>query len=485
MALIDNTPELKDLEEKFDFSPTITGNSDLTNLNPDYDSIDPHYKELEDCFNGGGSIENAGDDVYLIKKTNENSDDYKARKRRSVYYNKCAQVISTFQGHLWRKAPIREMPESLEQYIQDVDKQGTTANDFFRNITEMAQVLGLYFVYVDFPQNLYGGNQPIAIDKQIGLRPKMIPVDPRNILDWSYDETGFKYIVIAEETMIIDYPFLQKETETHYRLIYPNIQFIYRRDIDGKPVLLEERENTLGIIPLVPFYGKKISKMCGQSVLHDICGLNLELYNKHTQRDMAEFWSAFPIPFFKMFDITTFKDMGPQNGLFSMDPDADVKLIEFSGNSIKALKEAEEDILREIFDLSLKQIRANSAQKQTVESKRLDRLDALSDLQNRALQFQEAERTCWEYFGMWLDIEDDIEIIYNIDYNISQMETDLIDRILTLKDKKIISKKTVRQLLESGEILPDDFDSEEEDKNIEKETPETNNFNPQGNEEGV
>lgn len=456
----------------------ITKDSDLDITHADYDVLDPHWEKINDCYVGGGNIYDAIDGKYLIKKSNETSTDYDDRKKRSVYYNKCAQIISTYQGHLWRKEPTRDLASPLKKLMENVDKEDTTANEFFRFITEWAQIFGVYFVLIEYPENYYRDDQTIAEEQELGLRPYMVPIDPRNILDWGYsiDPNGSKsleYVVIKEVAILYNIPFQPAQTENRYRVIFKDHHEIYRYDEDHNIELLYEKDNTLGEIPLVPFYAKKVKDMVGKSVLTDIVDLNIELYNKHSDKDTAEWWTAHPVPFFKGFQASDV-ETGPQYGVFNMNPNSDIRLVEFSGTSIGALRETEQDILREIFDLALKQVKPTSVQRQTIESKRFDRLDALSDLQARAISFSESETECWKYMAKWINIDyKNISVDYNLDYNITELQSDMIKTLLTLSQSKIITKETLLKLLLRGEILLDDFDIDKEMKALEESKEET------------
>lgn len=448
----------------------------LETTHTNYNSQDPTWEKLLDCYIGGGNIYNADDEKYLIKKGIEDSDDYDARKIRSKYYNKCYQIISTFQGHLWRKSPIRELPDDLLPYLIDVDRNNTTANEFFQDITQWSQVYGVYFVLVDYPPlPEVEGELSKREEEELGLRPYFVEINPSNLLDWGFRAVDdgseqLDYVVIRETVVNNDQPFFKTKSRTQYRLIRPYVIQIWRYKEEGNTgsgvEMIAEYENTLGEIPLVPFYSKKEDFAVGRSVLHDIVDLNLELYNKHSDKDTCEYWTAHPQMFFKGFtrnELTT----SPAHGVFTENTDADFKIVEFSGTSIAELRTTETDILREIYDIALKQIRNPSVARQTYESKRLDRIDALTELQARALGYSESEQKCWEYAAKWLNLDPGkINVEYNIDFNVEELTTDLIRTLLELKGGKVISKNTLWKLLMEGEVLPATFNAEEEEKLI-------------------
>ena len=122
----------------------------------------------------------------------------------------------------------------------------------------------------------------------------------------------------------------------------------------------------------------------------------------------------------------------------------------------------------------MKQVRSTSNQRETAESKRMDRLDALSDLQARAVGFSNSEKECWKYAAKWLKINpkriEDINISYNIDFDIDQIESELIGKLIDLRNLGDLSQETLWKILNRGEVLPRDFDPEDEKQRIDQES---------------
>jgi len=454
----------------------------LEKKHPDYDLQFDNWGKFNDCFKGGEYIQNADDDKYLFKRPNEQDKRYDTRKKRAVYYNKPEQIISTFQGHIWRKSPDRTLlPTSLQQYINNINRQGTTANAFFSYVSEWAQVLGLYYVLVDYSYNPDIEKQTQAEEKKSGLRSYFVKIHPLDLLDWSFTENqdgskSLAYIVIREDIETENIPFKTRNVKTQYRLIYRDHTEIWENvKVNNKETptkISGDIPNTLGEIPLVPFYSKEISFGVGRSALHNIVDLAIELYNKHSDKDHAEFMSAFPFPFFKGFDTKDQKIVvGEGWGVASENPQSDVKLVEFSGNSIEALRNTETNILQEMFDLALKQIRTTSRQREAAEAKRLDRLDATSDIQARAIGFSESETKCWEYMAKWLKQDFDNEknaVKYNLDFDLRDMKADLLGHLLTMRTTHDLSRETLWHEMKRGELLDSSFDPEKEALQIEK-----------------
>jgi len=124
-----------------------------------------------------------------------------------------------------------------------------------------------------------------------------------------------------------------------------------------------------------------------------------------------------------------------------------------------------------MFDLALKQIRSTGAQREVAEAKRLDRLDATSDIQSRALGFQESETKCFEYAAKWLKKDFDPQqntVKYNLDFDLRDMKADLLGHLLNMRTTGDLSRETLWSEMKRGEVLDSSFDLEKEKELIEK-----------------
>ncbi len=463
-------------------TPIVSQNDiNLDKTHQDYDILDPRWGKLYDCFMGGGFVENASDDVYLVKNDNEKQKKYDIRKKLSKYYNKSAQVIGTFQGHIWRREPNRILPDSTTILIENVDRMGMSANRFFAQVTKWAQVLGAYYVLVEYPLNPGYGElekQSIADERALGLRPYLRMIDPRDVLDWGFSTSlggspVLEFAVIRENEILFKSPFYPTKTQTRYRVLYPNRQEIWVYDEMGdkkEPSLLAELPNSLGAVPLVPFYGDEIRYGVGKSALYDIAGLNLELYNKHSARVFAELMAAFPILCLIGWDDDTPVKVSEDMALLNPNTDSHASYLEFSGQSIGALRDSEKDIIAEIIDIALKQVRTTSGQREAAESKRIDRLESMSELQARAWGFANSEKQVWKYAAKWMgEKESDVSVSYNLDFSLDQIQSDLVARLMDMRAMGDLSRSTLWDVLKDGEVLPKNFDPEMEQKKLEEE----------------
>ena len=135
----------------------------------------------------------------LFMHPKERADDYNKRVGMSYYYNFCAPIIDIYSDHLFKQAVIEDwgsIQSTIEQVTDDIDRMGTSIQDFRKNIADMAQVYGHCFVIVDSPK--ISGTTPIRsrLD-QIENRafPYLTLFQPQNIFNFRFSFNFFSFLI--------------------------------------------------------------------------------------------------------------------------------------------------------------------------------------------------------------------------------------------------------------------------------------------------
>jgi hypothetical protein len=91
----------------------------------------------------------------LFSHRREDRDDYELRKKRAYFENFCEAIVGIFTGHLFKKPITRNLDENpeFETFLQDVDRHGSSINDFMKNVADLVQILGHVHILVDKPKS--------------------------------------------------------------------------------------------------------------------------------------------------------------------------------------------------------------------------------------------------------------------------------------------------------------------------------------------
>ncbi len=166
---------------------------DVINLETEHPVYEKHKADWEfyrHHYEGGLHLADKGE--YLDKGPVEASDPYKARKGRSGkhYLNLCRTIVAIFKAHNWATAPTRRLPDFLQPYEADVDRKGTSINEFMRLADEHAQVEGHGLIMVDMPT--LPGAEPltVAAAEAANHRPYPVFYQPQHVINWQMKSDG-------------------------------------------------------------------------------------------------------------------------------------------------------------------------------------------------------------------------------------------------------------------------------------------------------
>lgn len=167
----------------------------LRSTHPDYHERISEWQFFLKSYEGGKQYITS-DTIH--KHQREHSEDYQDRLKQACYQNYCQPIVD-FAGEFIFAQPIERHPDrslqnGFNDFVINVDKRGTTMNDFMRLIADEVRIFGKMFVQVDMPA------MPADIDRtrlsklratELGLNsPYFIPIRPTEVLTWNTDMFG-------------------------------------------------------------------------------------------------------------------------------------------------------------------------------------------------------------------------------------------------------------------------------------------------------
>jgi hypothetical protein len=460
-----------------------------------YSRLEPVRVKSRDLYDGAVAVKAKGPE-YLYRTKNETDEDYALRLKRAVYDNWAAVVIRARLAVTWRKGPVRDkFPSDLEPYRSDVDGHGTGEDTFFKSVNESASVEGLTFVLVDktrVPVTVTGSGEAGAIDAQgrwwawpftraaetaLGIRPMFKLMPSGCVFDWKPDGMGgVEWVTIALKREEKGEPGFEAK-EIDQRLIWRKDSWTLLEMADpiknpgapaGEWVTVDGDQNPLGEVPLVPFYGIKEEEWMGSPVTKDVLDHCLSIYNKFSDRDVSEFLTNNPIPYFIGGESPTKLQATLGTGIFvKVQPQvqAEIGYMEPSGSGVEASRSSERDLIRRIAETALSQAKRDTAQVQDDDSLKEEAKIFNSSLVSVAVTMEQGERKCWELFWRWMSKTPTVrewpgEVHYSRDFDDSTIDTEMIKALSDMVDKSQLPVRLLLEILKKGEVLPEDLDTE-------------------------
>ncbi len=247
------------------------------------DSGNNHYYDYRDrweyllqSYVGGEAYRDGG---HLQRYQLETSSEYNARLASAHLDNHCNSVVSVYNSFLFRKEPYRDLGSlegapGIEDFMRDVDVDGTNMDNFMKQVATWTSVFGNAWIIVSKPDV---GALTLADEISANVRPYLSLLTPLNVIDWQYSRarngayelTYFKYL----EEFVHGVQVIKEWTNDSITT--------YTVDSDsGDTEIIEQVDNGLGKIPAVCAYNKKTSiRGIGMGDINDIADAQRFIYN--------------------------------------------------------------------------------------------------------------------------------------------------------------------------------------------------------------
>ena len=393
--------------------------------------------------------------TYLPQEERESDLSYDARLSRSVLSPYFIRIERMLAGMLIRKpVQINDTPDVIREALFDIDLGGNDISIFTYELCRKLLRYGHCGCLVDAP----------SLETEEG-RPYWSIYTPRDIIGWRTEKKeGRDQLVqlrLAEQVLVNDGLYGVKEVQ-QIRVLTPGGFEIHRKSKEKSDWVIEEEGTTsLDYIPFSVAYANKVGYMESRPPMNDIAELNLKHYQIQSDYDNILHISAVPmLSIFGMPPSDSEISAGPGEA-FAMPAEARIEYIEPSGSSFTAQQDRLKEIASQINELGLAAILGQKLSAETASSKAIDRSQSDATLLYIAQQVQDLIDNSLRFHADYLGIESG-SCYVNRDFLAARLEPQEIGSLLQLYTAGTISKETLLKMLSQGEVLPDEFDIEEE-----------------------
>jgi len=422
-------------------------------------------KFLIDAYEGKGGFL---DGSYLIPHPRESNEKFERRKKLAVYPNYVKKVVDSYLSHLFKKSPIRSIEtQEYQEFIQDVDKQGTYIDDFMRRAFKLAMIVGTIFIIVDKPP---GKAQTKLEEKTLDLRPYLATRLPSQVYNYSFDQFGrLAFITFREKRP--DGTIIYRYFDTEKWIISTDPE---QKKIEG------EGKHKLGIVPVVPLHSTDpllSTSLTATPWILDVANLNFDLYNALSElRELlrSQTFSIFTIPIRDQADAEKLKDLtiSTENAIpYNPEGGGKPDYVAPPPDPVEAYMKYITALIDQIYRLANLEF-TGGVQKSGI-AKEYDWLEFNRTLSSFAEQCEQAEYRIADIVCRWYETEFKGYIQYPQDFSIKELAKELeigmnaiTAQILPPTGVVELRKKLTRDML--GEFVDDKLLSKM-DEEIEKE----------------
>lgn len=429
---------------------------------------------------GRGIVDLQKAQAYLPQNPREPDAAYRVRHNLSKFDNRFAPALRGYAG-LFSDFKIVSPHPTIEQYANDVDLSGNSWEVFCYEADILALRDRYCGVMVDFPsQELDEEGRPIprtALDDLINpLRPYLVLIDAKNILNWKIETINGKAII--QQVTIREFRYEEKgrfggEWVTYYRVLEPGYYEIWReseRTESGTVIkdvnLVESGTTTLSEVPLVFYCVADMDPFAGDPPFLNLAELNLDHYQTRSDLRMVMHKCNLPTPVRvgvigpgMPAEEAPELALGP-NSFVDVPLGGDFKFAEPTGVAIGStrleLDKLEEDMKEEILSFQFSPASRKTAKEVGIESAQTQ--SVLAGMGRIKESNVNKVLNLWaRYFGA----ESGGTIVVNKTLLQAPLSSDQINAIAGLAAQGILGQELTIRLLQEGKIIPQGIDLDE------------------------
>lgn len=434
-----------------------------------------------DALLGGTESMRAAGERYMPRFDTEAQSNWRRRLESAVLLNYFRKTVVGYTGKPFGK-PV-EIPEdlddSLKEILEDVDGNGTDFHTFAQTGFEKGVSKGIVHALIDFPDM----PADATAEDDSKTQPRVMLIEAESLIGArrNSDDGNLDQVRIYECSVEPDGEFGEKTVE-RVRVIERTTWRVYKRDKLGKRWNIEASgTNSLGEISLVTFRTDPEGFMRSRPPLLDLAYKNIEHWQSSSDQRNVLTVARFPILVGAGVNPQDPMTIGPNNYIGLREPSASLKFVEHGGAAINAGRTDLEDIKAEMAILGLTLLLPQQSGAPTATAKAVDGAESVTELQRLVGLYENFLNEVNYWIARWngMDHEEacDLPKIHiNQDYaKLLNMDAG-VQSLLAARASKDISRSALIAALKRRNILPQDFDEEDDQELLDEEAAKA----PQG-----
>lgn len=394
---------------------------------PEYLKNEQSYRHCAEAYEGGKAYM----EKNLIRHISEIDVEFAERKRRAYYFNYPRCIARRITQYALATPPQRNGADPA--MLEDWSRSGLRTNEVMRQLSTMLTVFGTVWMQIDAP----GFTAPVNRHEAAAgnLRPYVRVLSPLDVIDWSYSMDGkLEWALVREEFYENSDPAVPGEKVECLKLLRRGSwqQFCRRRG--------EFFESGSGTLPgdEVPLF--KVTEPDGSGAgaghwFEDAVRISEAIFNNESESQMnmvkqmfgllvvSESFARGALPRSRE-ENTNFAATVARSAavIESVEEKGISRYISPSGVPGTLLRQENEALKRELFELAGLNVSSYSRDAQTAESKAWDFRNASQFLAARADILEQCELKAWELLHMFDPSIPVPEVVYNREFAVRELE---------------------------------------------------------------
>ncbi len=401
------------------------------------------WERSKAAYSGGESYI----DLALIRHVSEIELEFGERRRRAYYFNYPRKIARLITQYVFGTDPARDRADL--ELVEDFSRDGMRANEVMRQFSTLLNVYGSAWLMVEMPA--FTGNVDAARKHSERLRPYVYTLSPLQVVDWSIAGDGQLGWVLVEENGFDNAdPFRDPVSTRRRRLWTRNEWQLFEQDnATGRALLAGSGHHALGRVPALHACEADGYGLAANHWFEDAVRISDAILNNESEAQMNVVKQLFGL----LVIAENFARQGRESAVAGNAGNSTEKFshvlarsaaiwetpeergisryIAPSGAETAQIREENQSLKRELFDVIGLTLRPEVAIRQTAEAKAWDYQSTRQFLACRVDLLEQVEMQAWELMRRWDPTIPIPEVSYNRDFSILDLKS-LIDGLLNL-----------------------------------------------------
>lgn len=397
------------------------------------------WERSKAAYSGGAAYV----EMALVRHVSEIDLEFEERKLRAAYFNYPRKIARLITQYAFSTPPERR--DADWSMVEDFSRTGLRANEVMCQFSTLLNVYGSAFVAVEMPS--FEGEATLLRKSREKLRPYAVALSPLAVPDYAYGDDGELLWAILEERHTLDSdPFRRPEVRRRRRLLTRTGWMVFEQDKHtGKTVLVGSGDHNLGAVPLLRSEEPDGFGIEANHWFEDVVRISDAILNNESEAQMNIIKQMFGLlviseNFARKAETRKLPAVGsgdPSGEKFSRvlarsaaiwescDEKGVSRYIAPSGVESEQIREENQMLKREMFDVVGLSIQRESRVGQTAESKAWDFQSVRQYLASRVELLEQTEVAIWKLMHRFDPTIPVPQVLYNRDFDVVDLQSSI------------------------------------------------------------
>lgn len=437
----------------------------MTKVNTDF--LESQFRFIRDALDGEDAIKSGGK-TYVPCPTGMTTDNYNHYLDRACWYGAPAMTLQALTGLALRKDPVIKLPARLEPMRLNATNENAPLSIMIEEMVTEVLSMGRFGILLDFPQS----------SNTVNTVPHFATFLAENIEDYQTAYMDGKKVLtrvwLSSDEVDDD------GADVHYELILEDTLYKFRRFVIdnkknrvdvGEEIIPTVNGRALNFIPFIMVSHKGLRPEDVTPPFLALCKVALSHFKNSADREHSIYLTAAPTPWvagsIPQDKVPTQIGAG---SLWVLPEGTEVGLMEFTGAGVAAMKELMEEKVDTMATLGARMLSATMNRNETIDTATQRTRSELALLHGTVVSVETAVNQLLRVAADWVGgAVDDVSVSMSRDFIETQMDPKAVEAQFKLWTGGAISRATLYENLQKGEIARSDRSLEDEKDLIEEE----------------